>query len=493
MYAIINTYKKVECSTYRIIKFVRKNMMKNIAIIYGECNTGIQKKALEMLTESILDYTVKYPICVNFEESSKLEEYTKIYVGTKETNPYIKEHSNVTLEYPQEYNISVKDGTVIIEGSDECGVLYGCTDFYNKYIVSREYIDNSAIYWENPFERPLCDFEYRSHPAVSERGIWTWGHVIYNYRGFIDNMVKLKLNAITIWNDHVPANAKEMVEYAHSAGIKVIWGYSWFWDTDCNKIDVSAVQDSIPGILEKYEKDYLPLGGDGIYFQSFTELDKEYIGDVLIAKAVTDFVNSASAKFFEKYPDLELQFGLHANSVKQKLEYIKNVDTRVRIVWENCGAFPFDYIPKAVENFNETMEFVGNIAKLRGENDKFGVVTKGLTKLKWSSFEHMDGSIFTGVSSKHIRDNRIRRKNPIWRYLQSYWFTNSNYVEEAIKLMTDAKRGNLYISALVEDGMFEENIMFPVALYAEILWDPYYDINRHINEVSLRNYVEFAK
>ena len=61
---------------------------------------------------------------------------------------------------------------------------------------------------------------------------------------------------------------------------------------------------------------------DGIYFQSFTELNQDAIDGVLIAEAVTRFVNYTSTKLFERYPKLELQFGLHANSVKDKLEYI---------------------------------------------------------------------------------------------------------------------------------------------------------------------------
>lgn len=46
-------------------------------------------------------------------------------------------------------------------------------------------------------ESPLPDFELNSRPAVKNRGIWTWGHVIYDYRSFIDNMVMLKLNTAT--------------------------------------------------------------------------------------------------------------------------------------------------------------------------------------------------------------------------------------------------------------------------------------------------------
>ena len=54
------------------------------------------------------------------------------------------------------------------------------------------------------------------------------------------------------------------------------------------------------------------------------------------------------------------------------------------------------------------------------------------------------------------------------------------------------KNGKLSIFALVEDGMFEENIMYPVALYAEMLWDTKADINELIQNVSRRSYVTFS-
>lgn len=444
------------------------------------------------MTREILDYTVKYPICIECGKEAELDDYIKIYIGTKENNEYIRQHSDVKLEYAEEYAISVKNGTVMIEGNDDNGALYGCVDFYDKYIVKLEYTDNDETYWENPFEKSLPNFDCRQHPAVVSRGIWTWGHVIYDYRAFIDNMVRLKLNMITVWTDHIPVNAADMIQYAHDAGIKFIWGYSWLWGINCDAVDLSAVNEATCSVLAKYERDYLPLGGDGIYFQSFTELDKEYIGNVLIAEAVTDFVNNTSRLFLDKYPQLELQFGLHANSVKQRLEYIARVDKRVRIVWENCSSFPFDYIPKNVDTFDDTAQFVEKIARLRGCDERFGAVTKGLTKLEWSNFDSPSGPIFDGVCSKRILENRVKRKNIIWKYIQSYWFTNSTFAADIVRLMTEAKNGDLCISALVEDGMLEDTMMFPIALYSEMLWDPYYDNSKRINEVALRNYVEFA-
>lgn len=466
--------------------------MKKFAIIYGECKNGIQKKAIELLSKILLDYTIEYPVCIKYSERHDVQRYTKIYIGTKDNNAYIKKSSETNLTHPEEYSVSVKDEIIIIEGYDDSGVLYGCADFYNKYIVSCEYTNSDETYWANPFEGKLPNFCLQSYPSVKNRGIWTWGHVIYDYRAFIDNMLILKMNTIIIWNDYVPFNAKEMVDYAHNAGIKVIWGYSWFWDTACAEIDIASVKDGINDIITKYENEYLPLGGDGIYFQSFTELDSEYIGHTLIAEAVTDFVNATSAALLKKYPNLELQFGLHANSVRERLEYIRKVDPRVRIVWENCGAFPFHYMPNQISYFEETMEFIKKITHLRGENDSFGVVTKGLTKLDWNNFAHIDGPVFTGISSKNLKENRVLRKKRIWKFIQSYWFTNADYARKAVQIMANEKQGELYITALVEDGMFEENIMFPVALFAEIMWNSDYNINKAIEEVTLRNYVEFA-
>lgn len=466
--------------------------MKKVAIIYGECKTSLQKKAISLLSEILLDYTFAYPICASVQESEQFADRCRIYVGTKESNPYIRETSDATLTHDEAYSIKVTGDIVLIEGKDDAGVVYGCMDFYHKYLVHLEYPHHPDLYRVNPFESVFPDYAYSSYPSIKHRGIWTWGHVIYDYRAFIDNMVRLKMNTLVIWNDFVPLNAREMIDYAHSLNIKLIWGYSWLWETSFEGFSIEKAENSIDAIIEKYETDYLPLGGDGIYFQSFTETTSDSINGILIAEAVTKLVNKASARLLEKYPHLELQFGLHTESVKNKLEYIKQVDPRVRIVWENCGAFPFSYLPNDVWNFDETLRFVEEISHLRGDDDRFGVVTKGLVKLDWTAFSHMEGQIFPGVSSKYLQNDRIKRKSKIWRYIQAYWLTSAPKAHEMAKALRDFKNGDLFVTALVEDGMFERNIMFPVALYSEMLWNTDGDTSQMINEVALREYVDFA-
>lgn len=466
--------------------------MQKIEIIYGANNNGPQKKAIELLTKILLDYTLEYPICTKYCDDLPDSDRLKIFIGTRANNGSIAKNAGAPLSRPEEYRITVKDNTVFIEGYDDAGVIYGCIDFYNKYLIYREYRDNPNIYRFDPFDSPLPDFEYQSAPAVENRGIWTWGHVIYDYKDFIDNMVKLKMNLIIVWNDCVPVNAKDFVDYAHSCAIKVVFGFAWCWDTNCATFDPTTVKNFSPEILRTFEEQYGDVGADGIYFQSFTELSADNINGTSIAASVTDFVNHTASLFFEKYPNLNLQFGLHATSVRNNLDDIKLVDPRIKIVWENCGCFPFSYIPKNVNDFDETVEFSKRIACLRGQEDNFGVVTKGLTKLDWTSFEHINGPVCIGSSLRSTKENRIVRKHKVWKYLQAYWMTNADKAHDLVKALAAVKNGAMDVTALVEDGMFEENIMFPVALFSEMLWDCQSDTDKLINEVGLRSYVDFA-
>ncbi len=466
--------------------------MSQFAIVYGEAESGIQKKAVENLSEFLLDYTYEYPVCIKYDPKLDLNYYRCIYIGTKQNNRYIEKNSTAKLNEAEEYSIGVKNDTVIIEGFDDNGVLYGVIDFYNKYLLKMEYAHNDSLVYPRPLVKPFPDFSLQSAPAIKNRGIWTWGHVIYNYKGFIDNMVKLKMNIIIIWNDAVPFNAKEIIDYAHSCGVKVIFGYPWCWDTDCNKFNLETIMSKAPEIFAHFEEQYSTLNLEGIYFQSFTELKTDSIGGILIADAVTRFVNKTAELFFDKYPNLELQFGLHATSVKEKTEYIKNVNPKIKIVWEDCGAFPFSYLPSNIEGFHQTKQLVGEISSLRGADDLFGVVTKGFTKLDWGTFKHIEGEVNIGVSSKLMKEDRINRKKKSWKYLQAYWLTNADKAYEMVKALYEYKGGGLDVTALVEDGMFEENIMFIVALYSEMLWDVSRDLKEMINEVALRGYVDFA-
>ncbi len=387
---------------------------------------------------------------------------------------------------------------IVIDGFDEKGVLYGCVDFCNKYLGYALFNQGQSVclddFFDSPFSRPLPKFSFSVSPAIKTRAIWTWGHVIYDYKGFFDNMLTLKLNEVVIWNDFAPLNASEVVEYAHSLGIKVVWGFAWGWTQKCEDFIKDLTEEKLKEIkaqvLKTYAEEYKGVG-DGIYFQSFTELHKEEILGKCVAEIVTDFVNDTAAALFEENPKLNIQFGLHATSVKNNLKFLKKVDKRIRIVWEDCGAFPYSYDYNRIGDFDKTMELTEELLSLRGQDEAFGAVLKGMINLDWTRFEHYSDNIVLGKHSKEFILDRQKQKNRAWRIVQAAWLKNGDYAKRAIELI--AKKGkDPVVELLVEDAMFENDLPFTVALMAEILWTPSLPIGEIIAPVSCYPKVKFA-
>ena len=457
-------------------------------IIYGERETELQKKAIELLSEYLLDYTIEYTPCYKYSAFENTQNFYTIYIGTKQNNPYIAKNSTANLTNAEEYYIKANKDGAIIEGFDDLGVLYGIVDYYNRYLVDQEYMKGSVFGTEKAV---MGDFELQSAPAIKNRGLWTWGHVIYDYKGYINNMLKLKMNTLIIWNEFAPLNAKEIYEYAHSCGVKLIWGFTWLYNFN-KPMDLSTIYDKVDGIIEEFERDYKDISGDGIYFQTFTEYQGENANGVNIPKTATDFVNHVAGRFYEKYPTLNIQFGLHAICCKNEMEVFKAVDPRIQIVWEDCGAFPFAYSSMAIENFDETYDFAKKIATLRGEKENFGVVLKGAPFLDWSAFKHHAGPFNIGVSSRFIKKNRIARKYNSWKWHQTFWVANGKYAQKMISMLAKETNGNMCMTDLVEDSMFDEIIYVPTAILGELMWEPNIDFDYLFKLVSLRKNVEYV-
>lgn len=63
---------------------------------------------------------------------------------------------------------------------------------------------------------------------------------------------------------------------------------------------------------------------------------------------------------------------------------------------------------------------------------------------------------------------------------------------EMVRLLRERTGGNLHLTALVEDGMFEKKLYYPVALLGRILWDCDTDYEKLAYQVAARSDVEFA-
>ncbi len=467
--------------------------MQKWLIVYGK-NEGLEKRAVELLVAHMQPY-LKHVIVVKNAESVTEEEKKEnslALVGTTEDNAIIKTLvKNGTLEKGEGAEGYALTGSknpfaeerrmIAVVGSTQRGVLYGVVDAMGVYFkdLALQYkapkgkMDvRDEDYFPSAFNADMPPFFKKSFPKVEKRAVWTWGHCIYDYRRFFRNMAMFKLNQAVIWNDFVPVNAKEVVECAKSWGIEIFWGSPWGWDTSMptEAGALAATDEVIEKLVRKYTEEYADTGAAGLYFQSFTETGNDKIGGKYIAEAVTDFVNAVAAKMYEKYPDLEIQFGLHASSVKNRLFALEKVNPKIRIVWEDCGSTPYSYDPGETETFQQTLEFSEKIAVLRGRNDKFGAVLKGMPTLDWSHFVHIRGSFVLGESSDRFLTERDRYRRELWKHYQADWLVNGGLALETVKRLVEKKDGNMSLQLLIEDGMFEETIYFPAAFLAEVLW-----------------------
>lgn len=459
-------------------------------IVYG-AYTGMEGHAIDLVQAAIKRY-VPYIVSLYPTPTGKANV---LYVGTKESNPQIANLlADVELPAGATYVKVSGEGegqTVIIAGADAAACYYAAVEFADDYLPSARRKPVGHPFFQTPFVDELPAYEHLSVPAVKQRGLWTWGHVIFDYRSYLRNMARLKLNKITVWNDFAPINGKEFVDYAHSWGIRVIWGYSWIWDEKPDEVirnpEIRAQWKE--KILRQYAEDYAHLGGDGIYFQTFTETNDTTLDGQNRAACAVDWVNEVSSELLKAYPDLLIEFGLHATSVRNDLEEIAKTDPRVSIVWEDCGAFPYAYGAQAVEDLEATSAFSAQIAALRGGKG-FGAVLKGMSWLDWSLFEHQIGPFILGESMREEIKEKLMLRRDILRYQQSYWLQNGKAACRILRELAAATNGTAELSALLEDGLFEEKIWLPAALFSELLWDAATDYEQLLGKVSRREIVE---
>ena len=476
---------------------------RNWKIIYTSYS-GLEKKAIELVSKEMGAYILRdngiYTIHVLPCENVKTAVIDKnvVVIGLHEENEIIQKYISADEIANDGYVVKVMTNPenpelkmALITAKEPTALFYGAVDFVDDYFVKAAPVHGAVRLCNEIFDFDLPDYYNASAPTIKTRSVFTWGNPINDYRDYIQNMARLKLNQLILWNDYVPLNAKDIVEYAHEFGIRVVWGFAWGWSTNCAEIDFNALDELAESIIKTYEEQYEPTGADGIYFQSFTELPVDSIGDKLVAEVVTDFVNMVAGKIYERHPNLSIQFGLHATSVKDHLEFIANVDKRVEIMWEDCGCFPYSYEPfeNDEERFVQTEDFTDKILALRQEG-RVSMLFKGFMTLDWvGRFVHQAGPFILGDASQRIVEHDKEMLKQSWRFLQSGWLQNGELVQRMIKRIH--KNGNPEIT-LGMAGQFAGGIWLPEALCAQMLWEcdkPYHEI---LEKVAKRRCVDIA-
>ena len=488
--------------------------------IYYSSYEGPQKRAVELVSRDIGKYILRdqgiYAYHVLACESVGQGEHSEgggivkgrgmvegirtnaVVLGTLEENAILQKYIR-PCEVPKNgYVVKVMDNPecagrklALLCGDSPTEVFYGAADFVDDYLAGAVPVFDAYIHLKNElFLHPLPDYFVATAPDFQTRSVFTWGHPINDYRTYIADLARLKLNQLIIWNDFLPVNAEDVVAYAHSFGMEVLWGFAWGWNQKCGEADVQNLEALKDSIIEQFNHSYRGRCGDGIYFQSFTELPFDRIGETVIAQAVTRLVNMTAGEILAQNPGLHIQFGLHASSVKDHLEDIAVVDERVEIVWEDCGSFPYKACGMQFTDDNdEKLALTDRISGLR-QNGKYGLVYKCQVTMDWSRgrMEHQAGSYVMGKMSQELMTHDEKILRPAWRVYGVEWL---KYGEEAWRLTRQIHEKSGGGANMCLAGMFSGGIWFPTALCAQMFWnchEPYDVIQR---KVLLRDWIRF--
>ena len=443
---------------------------------------GVAKRAIHLLNKEVGKLLIREPNVYRIyvlpcEKEGCEVSKNAFFIGLWNESPFIQSCLS-SDEIPQNgFMVKVipnpqdPDGRfVILTAHTQLELFYAVVSFLDDYIPSHAPFGGCNPMPDLIFDSPLQECTYTEIPENTRRSIFTWGHSINDYRAYIDNMARLKLNELIIWNDHVPLNITDVIDYAHSYGIQILLGYSWGWIPGCSKVsDISAARltQLKESILQQYEDHYASTGCDGIYFQSFTERSDSTIGGRLIAEAVTTLVNNTADELLARHPHLRLQFGLHAVSVKDRLDEIAKVDPRVEILWEDCGQFPYSYFSyvETEEKFQETLAFTKKLLNLRG-GVGVGLVFKGVMMLDWSKFEHQRGPYILGENAPELRlhDKAVRAN--AWRKYSADWMQSGAH---ALRMMQFIQENKISDVNLCLAGTFDGGTYLPMALLAQMV------------------------
>ena len=458
------------------------------SLLYGSY-VGVEEFALNEL-QRIVQRFVPYIVEVRPSSEPADEEKNLILVGTRANNRLIAELAAKGLvplpSAPQGYTIACvpspwKQGfkVAVIAGTDASSVLYGVVEFSKRLAkIPAETPDKKRVAFDQ-----MAEFKVTESPVIESRGLWTWGYVIYDYRRFLDNMARLKMNKLVIWNDVPPVNSKRLIEYAHSRGVKIVYGFHWGWGIDnLDPASKEHLQEINNQVLEKYERDYRHLGLDGIYFQSFLETRETMAGGRTLASLACVWTNEIGGALLGRHPDLRIEAGVEATSILQNYGDLKPLDPRIEIMWDDAGVLPWSYDtvldfpkgqgPQGLSTFEETLAYAKKLATLR-PGKEFLMIAKGWMTLRWGTeFEH-HGPFILGERDRPFVRSRMVERSPRWDLVDAGWMRLYPHALRFFREVRSATPAPMTVIGLIEDGLFEERIQPSAALLGEMLWNPH--------------------
>lgn len=355
---------------------------------------------------------------------------------------------------------------VIIAGDRPVDVLYGVVDFVEDGMpaLSDRGNGDGLSYRSHVFDgAPLRSYVSRRVPKTKIRSIFTWGHVIDDYNRYFREVARLKLNRVILWNDFAPLNARQVVECAHSWGIDVFWGFPWGWDTDCKEKGMADLELLAETVLADWREKWKPIPGDGIYFQTFTEhSDRHVAGEPVAARAVR-LVNKIAGRMLAERADLQIVFGLHATSVASDLDVISKVDSRLCILWEDCGGFPHHWgFPSRPESEDALVRAI--LGKTR--NASFALKCQLLQD--WTHWEHQAGPYLLGCAGETALAHDRRIAAPLLEAYNARWIADGERAHRLVRFLQAAPEATKELNVVAE---YNPPFEFQTAVLAEFMWN----------------------
>ncbi len=448
-------------------------------VVYSSAE-GPQGRALETLTERLGPYFLREghvatPFVLPLEKDGGAAVKGKrdmIVVGMPSENSTLRDRLG-GVDVPvggyliRTFNEKGRN-VVLLAGDTPEAVLWSVFDFLDVVAPDLEgKLCNQHGRYAGMFFRAkeVPRFECRRQPQTPVRSIFSWGHVVDDYRVTFREMARARLNRAILWNDQRVVNARDVVECAHSWGVKVFWGFSWGWTLsgkDAADLDFGKLADDI---VAEWRRVWKPMGGDGIYFQSFTETNKREIGGRSIPEAVTELVNEVSKRIRAEAPGLEIVFGLHSNSMKREgaAEAIAKVDPSLEILWENCGGFPFWEANGEV--VGPDGEFCDKILSL---TPSVGLAWKAQLRIDWGNYASPAGPFMLGCAGPKLlaRDQAVTAHR-----LGSFdedWILNGRSAHELVRHIRAGKRQPREFNAVAE---YNPPYGFATHCQAELFWN----------------------
>lgn len=311
----------------------------------------------------------------------------------------------------------------------------------------------------------MPNFTFRTAPETPVRSVFSWGQVVDDSRNTFRAMARARFNRILLWNDQYVVNHADVVREAHSWGVKVYWGFSWGWTlsgTDKDHVDFDALADEI---VAEWRAKWKPMGGDGIYFQSFTETENKTIGGKSIPEAVVTLVNGVAARIRREAPGTDIVFGLHSNSMRREgaAEALSKTDPSLEILWENCGGFP--YWEADGEVSAPDVAFTDTVLAL---TPRVGLAWKAQLRMDWKNYVAPAGPFLLGRAGAAVlaRDQAAARSKTV--SFDEDWHVNGRRAYELVRHVRAGAHPPKELNAVAE---YNPPYAYSTLVQAELFWN----------------------